>query len=169
MMRLLPVFLSILVLGGCAAPMAGHSAGAGRSGTEHPKAVSPEQLEAIAAARTRRGFAGHHFDKGMLFLNFDVAGIASARDLARGNVKIVEVEHSLDKLEAAKARTVALINSDPAFGTVGIMVDPTRNGVEVSTALLVSGRSSGGGCAKRRPLPDRDPVNGVPIFDERDC
>ena len=149
--------------------MAGHSAGAGRSGTEHPKAVLPEQLEAIAAAGARRGFAGHHFEKGMLYLNFDAAGIASARDLARSSVRIVEVEHSLDKLEAAKARTVAFINSDPAFGTVGIIVDPRRNGVAVSTALLVSGRSSGGGCSKGRPLPDRDPVNNVPIFDERDC
>ena len=149
--------------------MAGHSAGAGRSESAHPKAVLPEQLEAIEAAGARLGFAGHHFEKGMLYLNFDSAGIASARDLARGSVRVLEVEHSLDELEAAKARTVALINSDPAFGPVGIVVDPRRNGVAVSTVLLVSGQSSGGGCAKRRPLPDRDPVNGVPIFDERDC
>jgi hypothetical protein len=75
--------------------------------------------------------------------------------------------YNLQELNAAMQRTLALVNSNPAFGTLAVLVDKRRNGIVVDSVTLVSGGN--GGCRNRPPLPSHDPVNGVPIFDERDC
>ena len=167
--RILLLGLVVGGLSGCAMPVASRedvAADAPLHPTD-PGLLSTAQVAAINAAVTRPGYAGSYRDEDLVYLAFDRTGIAAAADLAGPSVRLVEVRHSLVEMEATKARIVALVAGNRGYGSLGIDIDKRRNGVAVGSVILATGGASA--CPTPLPLPARDPVNGVPIFDNRTC
>ncbi|HZG09453.1 MAG TPA: hypothetical protein VEZ70_10795 [Allosphingosinicella sp.] len=134
---------------------------------EPPPAPPSGQSSVIAAAAARPGFAGAWSEGDVLVLAFDPAGYPDARSLAGARVRVVPVRFALPELEAARQRTVRLLEAKPGLGMFAVTVDKPGNRVQVEAAEIIG--SPGSKCLAAGTLPPQDPVNGVPVANAAAC
>jgi hypothetical protein len=156
--------LAALLLAGCATMATGDPAG---RPSEPPSAPTSGHSSMIAAAATRPGFAGAWTEGDALVLAFDAAGYPAARSLAGAGVRVVAVRFALAELEAARQRTVRLLEGKPGLGMFAVTVDKPGNRVQVEAAEIIG--SPGAKCLAAGTLPAADPVNAVPIANAAAC
>ena len=133
-----------------------------------PVAHSPTeaQIAATRAAASKPGFAGSWYEESLLVIGFTANGLSQASSLASEEIRIATVTFDLPALTMARDRTAEVVGGlgQPGYA---VLIDLPRNRVVVESAGPTQAPYAP--CIATGLIPEKDPVNDVPIANHVGC